>query len=133
MQKQHLNTLVLSCTQATLQTTGVTMVAVTGLTGFALTPVMSWKALVAQVKDVAPGGYVVSLHNCINEERVASVVGWGRTLRLSIQSVPRRQLSRLSVVSLLGGLTRGSAMNPHETASHLEVRGGLVQIGRAHV
>ena len=46
-------------------------------------------------------------------------VGWGRTLRLSIQSVPRRSLSRLSVVSLLGGLTRGSAMNPHETASHL--------------
>jgi len=46
-------------------------------------------------------------------------VGWGRTLRLSIQSVPRRQLGRLSVVSLLGGLTRGSAMNPHETASHL--------------
>ena len=36
MQKQYLNTLVLSCTQATLQTTGVTMVAVTGLTGFAL-------------------------------------------------------------------------------------------------
>lgn len=46
-------------------------------------------------------------------------VGWGRTLRLSIQSVPRRRLDRLSVVSLLGGLTRGSAMNPHETASHL--------------
>ena len=46
-------------------------------------------------------------------------VGWGRTLRLSIQSVPRRQLGKLSVVSLLGGLTRGSAMNPHETASHL--------------
>jgi DNA-binding transcriptional regulator LsrR (DeoR family) len=46
-------------------------------------------------------------------------VGWGRTLRLSIQSVPRRQLGRLSVVSLLGGLTRGAAMNPHETASHL--------------
>ena len=46
-------------------------------------------------------------------------VGWGRTLRPSIQSVPRRRLNRLSVVSLLGGLTRGSAMNPHETASHL--------------
>jgi DNA-binding transcriptional regulator LsrR (DeoR family) len=46
-------------------------------------------------------------------------VGWGRTLRLSIQSVPRRQMKRLSVVSLLGGLTLGSAMNPHETASHL--------------
>ena len=46
-------------------------------------------------------------------------VGWGRTLRLSLQSVPRRQMTSLSVVSLLGGLTRGSAMNPHETASHL--------------
>ncbi len=46
-------------------------------------------------------------------------VGWGRTLRLSLQSVPRRSLNRLSVVSLLGGLTRGAAMNPHETASHL--------------
>ena len=36
MEKQYRNTLVLSCTQATLQTTGVTMIAVTGLTGFAL-------------------------------------------------------------------------------------------------
>jgi DNA-binding transcriptional regulator LsrR (DeoR family) len=46
-------------------------------------------------------------------------VGWGRTLRLSLQSVPRKSMRRLSVVSLLGGLTRGAAMNPHETASHL--------------
>lgn len=46
-------------------------------------------------------------------------VGWGRTLRHSLQSVPRRSLNRLSVVSLLGGLTRGAAVNPHETASHL--------------
>src|SRR5262245_13878115 len=29
---------------------------------------------------LAPGGYVVSLQNCINEERIASIVGWGRTL-----------------------------------------------------
>jgi phage-related protein len=27
----------------------------------------------------APGGYVVSLQNCINEERITGVVGWGRT------------------------------------------------------
>lgn len=46
-------------------------------------------------------------------------VGWGRTLRLSLRSVERRAFKRLSVVSLLGGLTRGAAMNPHETASHL--------------
>lgn len=29
---------------------------------------------------LAPGGYVVSLQNCINEERIAGIVGWGRTL-----------------------------------------------------
>jgi DNA-binding transcriptional regulator LsrR (DeoR family) len=46
-------------------------------------------------------------------------VGWGRTLRLSLRSVPRRPLRRVSVVSLMGGLTRGAAVNPHETASHL--------------
>ena len=53
------------------------------------------------------------------KEGMSVGVGWGRTLRLSIQSVPRRHIDGLSVVSLLGGLTRGSAMNPHETASHL--------------
>ena len=29
---------------------------------------------------LAPGGYVVSLQNCINEERIAAVVGWGRVM-----------------------------------------------------
>ncbi len=29
---------------------------------------------------LSPNGYVVSLQNCMNEETVASVVGWGRTL-----------------------------------------------------
>ncbi len=29
---------------------------------------------------LAPNGYVVSLQNCINEERIASVVGWGKVL-----------------------------------------------------
>src|SRR5436853_685386 len=29
---------------------------------------------------LAPTGYVVSLQNCINEERIAGVVGWGRTV-----------------------------------------------------
>jgi 2-dehydropantoate 2-reductase len=34
--------------------------------------------LIAQY--LAPGGFVVSLQNCMNEETVAGVVGWGRTL-----------------------------------------------------
>ncbi len=29
---------------------------------------------------LAPGGVVVSLQNCINEERIAAIVGWGRTM-----------------------------------------------------
>ena len=29
---------------------------------------------------LASNGYVVSLQNCINEERIAGIVGWGRTL-----------------------------------------------------
>src|SRR6186713_1743404 len=36
LEKQHRNVLVLSATQATLQITGVTMVAITGLAGYAL-------------------------------------------------------------------------------------------------
>src|SRR5690242_8748601 len=28
----------------------------------------------------APGGYVVSLQNCMNEETIAGIVGWGKTL-----------------------------------------------------
>lgn len=46
-------------------------------------------------------------------------VGWGRTLRYSLRSVPRRSYKRLTVVSLMGGLTQASLVNPHETASHL--------------
>src|SRR4051794_28175746 len=29
---------------------------------------------------LAPEGFVVSLQNCINEERIAGIVGWGKTL-----------------------------------------------------
>jgi 2-dehydropantoate 2-reductase len=34
--------------------------------------------LIAQY--LAPGGYVVSLQNCMNEERIAGVVGWDKTV-----------------------------------------------------
>jgi len=34
--------------------------------------------LIAQY--LAPNGFVVSLQNCINEERIARIVGWGRTV-----------------------------------------------------
>jgi DNA-binding transcriptional regulator LsrR (DeoR family) len=46
-------------------------------------------------------------------------VGWGRTLQLSLNSVTVRPVKRMSVVSLLGGLTRGSAVNIYDLSSRL--------------
>jgi 2-dehydropantoate 2-reductase len=37
-------------------------------------------ATVMMRQYLAPGGYCVSLQNCINEERIAGVVGWGKTV-----------------------------------------------------
>ena len=45
MEKQHRNVLVLSGCQATLQTSGVTMIAVTGLAGYALAADKSFATL----------------------------------------------------------------------------------------
>lgn len=36
---------------------------------------------------LAPGGFIVSLQNSINEERIASVVGWGRVLGCIASSI----------------------------------------------
>jgi 2-dehydropantoate 2-reductase len=36
---------------------------------------------------LAPQGFVVSLQNCINEERIAKVVGWGRTVGCIASSI----------------------------------------------
>jgi 2-dehydropantoate 2-reductase len=36
---------------------------------------------------LAPGGYIVSLQNCMNEETVAGIVGWGKTLGCIASSI----------------------------------------------
>lgn len=72
-------------------------------------------ALIPEAIAVAAGGEV-SRHMAAG---VTIGVGWGRTLQLSLQSVERRSVPDLAVVSLLGGLTRGSVMNAYETASRL--------------
>jgi len=46
-------------------------------------------------------------------------VGWGMTLEETARALPSRLLDRFSVVSLMGGLTRSSALNPHEIAWQL--------------
>ena len=36
---------------------------------------------------LAPGGFVVSLQNCLNEEKIAAVVGWGRVVGTIASSI----------------------------------------------
>jgi DNA-binding transcriptional regulator LsrR (DeoR family) len=43
-------------------------------------------------------------------------LGWGKTLNSSLAHLPNRAFERVSVVSLLGGLTRVNSYNPSEFA-----------------
>ncbi len=52
-------------------------------------------------------------------DRQSVGIGWGRTLRCSLHALRRRRLEGFSVVSLIGGLTRASAINTYETAALL--------------
>ena len=63
-----------------------------GLSGFALSPVMTWKALVAQVKDVPAGGYV----------------GYGRTWRAQ-----RRTRIAVIPVGYFEGYSRALSSRAH--------------------
>jgi 2-dehydropantoate 2-reductase len=53
-------------------------------------------------------GYVVSLQNCINEERIAGVVGWGRTVGMiaATISVDLHEAGRVRRTVPLGGTSR---------------------------
>lgn len=70
---------------------------------------------IAAVLGIAVGAYV--------GERLAEgqtvAIGWGRTLRWSVRAMRRQRLERVTVVSLLGGLGRGSEINTYETAARL--------------
>jgi len=46
----------------------------------------AWAAMMIR-QYLAPGGYVVSLQNCMNEETIANVVGWGKTLGCIASSI----------------------------------------------
>ncbi len=43
-------------------------------------------------------------------------LGWGTSLRASLLNIPQRNMRDLTVVSLLGGLTRAAGVNPAEFA-----------------
>jgi 2-dehydropantoate 2-reductase len=54
---------------------------------------------------LAPDGYVVSLQNCVNEEKIASTVGWGKTLGViaSVISVEMYDAARIRRTAAKGG------------------------------
>lgn len=54
---------------------------------------------------LAPDGYVVSLQNCINEEKIAGIVGWGKTLGViaSVISVEMYDAARIRRTAAKGG------------------------------
>ena len=66
-----------------LHLTEVQSLMTTGLIDIAFVTVKSFDTAWATtlIRDyLAPGGYVVSLQNCINEETIADLVGWGRVV-----------------------------------------------------
>jgi 2-dehydropantoate 2-reductase len=69
---------------------------------------------------LAPTGYVVSLQNCINEERIAGIVGWGRTVG-AIAAILSAELYAP------GKIRRTGAKNPpgHEVYRVGEVHGRI--------
>ena len=46
----------------------------------------AWAAMLIK-QYLAPDGYVVSLQNCMNEETIAGIVGWGKTLGCIASSI----------------------------------------------
>jgi 2-dehydropantoate 2-reductase len=83
-----------------------------------------WAALLIR-QYLAPGGYVVSLQNCMNEATIAEVVGWGKTMgciasNISVGLVEPGHVHR-------GGLKGGAAHTVYRTG---EVHGNITE--RAH-
>jgi 2-dehydropantoate 2-reductase len=69
---------------------------------------------------LAPGGCVVSMQNCINEEAVASVVGWGRTLGCIVTGGVGVDLYEP------GRIRRGYAKRPEVTSFYIGEPSGLI-------
>lgn len=85
------------------------------LTHAIIVPSSMDEAQLPQIIGNAAGQYLGSKL----KENMSVGMGWGKTLRYSLSSVPRKNHKSLSVVSLMGGLTQASLVNPHETALHL--------------
>jgi len=86
-----------------------------GLSDALVTPAPTDPAYVRRFIGYAAAEY---LADCLHDD-MSLGVGWGMTLEETARALPARLLDRFSVVSLMGGLTRSSALNPHEIAWQL--------------
>lgn len=57
-----------------------------------------------------------ALVDTLLHDKMTVSMGWGETLRASLDAMTARPLKDFTVVSLLGGLTRASGLNPSEMA-----------------
>src|SRR5580693_1257071 len=69
---------------------------------------------------LSPDGIVVSMQNCVNEERVASVAGWGRTLGIIVGGGVGVDLYEP------GHIRRGYAKRPHVTSFYVGEPSGMI-------
>jgi 2-dehydropantoate 2-reductase len=69
---------------------------------------------------LSPDGIVVSMQNCVNEERVASVAGWGRTLGIIVGGGVGVDLYEP------GHIRRGYAKRPQVTSFYIGEPSGLI-------
>ena len=71
---------------------------------------------------LAPGGYVVSLQNCMNEETIAGIVGWGKVMGCSASHISVGLIEPSHVHR--GGLKGGAAHTVYRTG---EVHGNITE------
>ena len=69
---------------------------------------------------LSPAGVIVSMQNCVNEERVASVAGWGRTLGMIVGGGVGVDLYEP------GHIRRGYAKRPQVTSFYVGEPSGLI-------
>lgn len=94
------------------------LVSLYGLREALVVPTPGRAALIAPLLGQALGRYVSSQLR----PGMTVGVGWGRTLRWSIQALRAERLPGLTVVSLMGGVGRASELNTYETASRFAER-----------
>jgi 2-dehydropantoate 2-reductase len=80
-----------------------------------------WAALLIG-QYLAPNGYVVSLQNCMNEERIAAIVGWDKTLGV-IPALLGAELYAPGRVRRTGA----KGASPHEVYRAGEVHGRITK------